>query len=207
MKPQVHALFPTPLLESYIPVQEGWLEFIKTLDYDRTAMDNGYITSDRNIWEHDQLRPLYHEIKDAVKYFAYGQLKVSSHVYLDLLRGWAVKHMPDDWAQNHCHMNSIFSGIYYLDVHEKSGDVVMEKGQHYTNCFMPTLSPDVTMFNQFTMQSWRCHPDNGKILIFPSQLIHNVERNLSGKVRYCIGFDVFIRGTLGKYAGSLVTIK
>ncbi len=72
---------------------------------------------------------------------------------------------------------------------------------------MPTLSPDVTMFNQFTMQSWRCHPDNGKILIFPSQLIHNVERNLSGKVRYCIGFDVFIRGTLGKYAGSLVTIK
>jgi len=207
MKPQVHQLFPTPVLESHIPVQKEWLDFVKTLDYDRTAMDNGYISNNRNIWEYDELRSLYHEIKNAVKYFAYGQLNVSGHVYLDLLRGWGVKHLPGDWAQNHCHMNSIFSGIYYLDVFEKSGDVVMEKGQLHPNCFMPTLAPDVHMFNKFTMQSWRCHPTNGQILIFPSQLIHNVEKNESGNVRWCVAFDVFIRGTIGTYAGSNVTIK
>lgn len=207
MKPQVHELFPTPVLESNIPVQKEWLDFIKTLDYDRTAMDNGYISNNRAIWEYPELKSLYFEIKDAVKYFAYGQLNVSSHVYLDLLRGWAVKHMCDDWAQNHCHMNSIFSGIYYLDVFDESGDLVIDKGQHYRNCFMPTLSPDVTMFNKFTMQSWRHHPTNGGLLIFPSQVIHNVERNRTKNVRYCIAFDVFIRGTLGTYAGSTVTVK
>ena len=174
MKPQVHSLFPTPVFQSEIPLKEGWLEYVKTLDYDRTAMDNGYISRDRDIFSHSQLRSLKHEISDAVKYFAYQHLKVCDYVYIDVCRAWGIKHMPNDWAQNHCHMNSVFSGIYYLDVHEDSGDLVIEKGQHSTNCFMTTLTPDVNFFNQYTQQSWRVRPENGMILVFPSQVIHNL---------------------------------
>jgi len=104
-------------------------------------------------------------------------------------------------------MNSVFSGIYYLDVQEETGDVVFEKGQHFPNCFMPTLEPDVTHFNQITMKSWRIRPETGTLLIFPSQLIHNVEKNLTADFRYCIGFDIFIRGSIGEDGGSAVTIK
>ena len=207
MKPQVHSLFPTPVFQSEIPLKEGWLEYVKTLNYDRTAMDNGYISRDRDIFSHPELRSLKHEISDAVKYFAYGHLKVSDYVYIDVCRAWGIKHMPNDWAQNHCHMNSIFSGIYYLDVSEHSGDLVIEKGQHSTNCFMTTLTPDVNYFNQYTQQSWRVKPENGMILVFPSQVIHNVEKNLTDKERYAVAFDVFIRGTFGSYGGSNVTVK
>ena len=104
-------------------------------------------------------------------------------------------------------MNSIFSGIYYLDVTEHSGDLVIEKGQHYTNCFMPTLSPDVDFFNQYTQQNWRLKPENGMLVVFPSQIIHNVEKNLTDNERYAVAFDVFIRGRFGTYGGSDVTIK
>ena len=99
------------------------------------------------------------------------------------------------------------SNIYYLDVHEHSGELVIEKGQHATNCFMPTLNPDVTHFNDITQQSWRLHPRNGMLVIFPSQVIHNVEKNLTDKERYAVAFDVFIRGTFGSYGGSNVTVK
>ena len=207
MKPQVHSLFPTPVFQSEIPVEDRWLEHVKTLDYDRTAMDNGYISRDRDIFSHSQLRSLKHEISDAVKYFAYQHLKVCDYVYIDVCRAWGIKHMPNDWAQNHCHMNSVFSGIYYLDVHEDSGDLVIEKGQHSTNCFMTTLTPDVNFFNQYTQQSWRVRPENGMILVFPSQVIHNVEKNKTDQVRYAVAFDVFIRGKFGHYGGSDVTIK
>ena len=207
MKPQVHSLFPTPVFQSEIPLKEGWLEYVKTLNYDRTAMDNGYISRDRDIFSHPELRSLKHEISDAVKYFAYGHLKVSDYVYIDVCRAWGIKHMPNDWAQNHCHMNSIFSGIDYLDVSEHSGDLVIEKGQHSTNCFMTTLTPDVNYFNQYTQQSWRVKPENGMILVFPSQVIHNVEKNNTENERYAVAFDVFIRGRMGEYGGSDVTIK
>ena len=207
MKPQVHSLFPTPVFQSEIPLKEGWLEYVKTLNYDRTAMDNGYISRDRDIFSHPELRSLKHEISDAVKYFAYGHLKISDYVYIDVCRAWGIKHMPNAWAQNHCHMNSVFSGIYYLDVSENSGDLVIEKGQHSTNCFMTTLTPDVNFFNQYTQQSWRVRPKNGMILVFPSQVIHNVEKNKTDQVRYAVAFDVFIRGKFGHYGGSDVTIK
>ena len=207
MKPQIHSLFPTPVFQSEIPVEDRWLEHVKTLDYDRTAMDNGYISRDRDIFSHRELRSLKHEISDAVKYFAYRHLKVCDYVYIDVCRAWGIKHMPNDWAQNHCHMNSIFSGIYYLDVTEHSGDLVIEKGQHATNCFMTTLTPDVNYFNQFTQQSWRVKPENGMVLVFPSQVIHNVEKNKTDQVRYAVAFDVFIRGKFGQSGGSDVTIK
>ena len=207
MRPQVHSLFPTPIFQSEIPLKEGWLEHVKTLDYDRTAMDNGYISRDRDIFSHPELRSLKHEVSDAVRYFAYGQLKVCDYVYIDVCRAWGIKHMPNDWAQNHCHMNSVFSGIYYLDVTEHSGDLVIEKGQHSTNCFMTTLTPDVNYFNQYTQQSWRLKPETGMLVVFPSQIIHNVEKNLTQNERYAIAFDVFVRGKFGEHGGSDVTIK
>ena len=104
-------------------------------------------------------------------------------------------------------MNSIFSGIYYLDVSEHSGDLVIEKGQLFPNCFMPTLSPDVDFFNKYTQQNWRLKPENGMLVVFPSQVIHNVEKNMTDNERYAVAFDVFIRGRMGEYGGSDVTIK
>ena len=62
-------------------------------------------------------------------------------------------------------------------------------------------------FNDITQQNWRLHPENGMIVIFPSQIIHNVEKNLTEHERYAVAFDVFIRGTFGDYGGSAVTIK
>jgi len=92
-------------------------------------------------------------------------------------------------------------------VSEHSGDLVIEKGQHSTNCFMTTLTPDVNYFNQYTQQSWRLKPETGMLVVFPSQIIHNVEKNLTQNERYAIAFDVFVRGKFGEHGGSDVTIK
>jgi uncharacterized protein (TIGR02466 family) len=205
-RPQIHSLFPTPVFESVIPVQKKWMKAVENLNYHRTATDNGWISYERNIWEIPDLKDLQLEIKDAIKYFAHEYLNVSHNVYMDVVRGWGVKHGENDWAQNHCHMNAVFSGVYYLDVGPDSGDLVFEKGQHFPNCFMPTLEPDCDGYNLFTGKSWRWRPETGKIIAFPSQLIHNVEKNLSGRTRYCIGFDVFPRGTFGYGAGSGLTV-
>ena len=78
MRPQLHLLFPTPLFQSSIPVEKEWLECVEKLDYQRTAMDNGWISPDRDIWKHEVLRGLYHEIRLAAQHFAYGKLSGST---------------------------------------------------------------------------------------------------------------------------------
>jgi len=208
MRPQLHSLFPTPIFQSQIPLEDLWLENIKNLMYDRTVGDNGYISRDRDIFKHPDLHNLKDKIEEQIKFFAYEYLKVQRYVDIEVCRSWGVKHLHTDWAQKHCHSNSVFSGIYYLDVDEHSGDLLIDKGQHATNCFIPTLTPDVTHYNKYTQQNWRLKPENGMLVAFPSQIIHSVEPNRSPKLeRYAIAFDVFIRGQFGYGGGSDVTIK
>ena len=208
MRPQLHSLFPTPIFQSEIPLEDKWLEYVKTLMYDRTVGDNGYISRDRDIFKHPDLHNLKDKIEEQIKFFAYEYLKVQRYVDIEVCRSWGVKHLHTDWAQKHCHSNSVFSGIYYLDVDEYSGDLLIDKGQHATNCFIPTLTPDVTHYNKYTQQNWRLKPENGMLVAFPSQIIHSVEPNRSPKLeRYAIAFDVFIRGQFGYGGGSDVTIK
>jgi|TARA_Y100000817_G_C16611952_1_gene435568 uncharacterized protein (TIGR02466 family) len=208
MRPQLHSLFPTPIFQSQIPLEDLWLENIKNLMYDRTVGDNGYISRDRDIFKHPDLHNLKDKIEEQIKFFAYEYLKVQRYVDIEVCRSWGVKHLHTDWAQKHCHSNSVFSGIYYLDVDEYSGDLLIDKGQHATNCFIPTLTPDVTHYNKYTQQNWRLKPENGMLVAFPSQIIHSVEPNRSPKLeRYAIAFDVFIRGQFGYGGGSDVTIK
>ena len=208
MRPQLHSLFPTPIFQSEIPLEDKWLEYVKSLMYDRTVGDTNYISRDRNIFEQPELKDLKDKIEEQIKFYAYEYLKVQRYVDIEVCRSWGVKHLHTDWAQKHCHSNSVFSGIYYLDVDEYSGDLLIDKGQHATNCFIPTLTPDVTHYNKYTQQNWRLKPENGMLVAFPSQIIHSVEPNRSPKLeRYAIAFDVFIRGQFGYGGGSDVTIK
>ena len=208
MRPQLHSLFPTPIFQSEIPLEDSWLEYVKSLMYDRTVGDTNYISRDRNIFEQPELKDLKDKIEEQIKFYAYEYLKVQRYVDIEVCRSWGVKHLHTDWAQKHCHSNSVFSGIYYLDVDEYSGDLLIDKGQHATNCFIPTLTPDVTHYNKYTQQNWRLKPENGMLVAFPSQIIHSVEPNRSPKLeRYAIAFDVFIRGQFGYGGGSDVTIK
>ena len=191
----LHSLFPTPVFQSQIPLQNSWLESIKNLMYDRTTGDNGYVSKDKDIFNHPDLHDLKNKIDEQIKLFACEHLNVQSHVNFEISRSWSVKHLHLDWAHKHCHTDSVFSGIYYLDVDEYSGDLLIDKGLHTTNCFMPTLTPDVTHYNTYTQQNWRLKPENGMLVAFPSQIIHSVEPNKSPHLeRYAIAFDVVIKG-------------
>lgn len=200
---RIHSLFPTPLFESYLHVEQNWIDKVVELEYNHTGLN--WISTNRNLWE--VIPDLKSQIQIHVEHYARGILKVSDNVEIDLVRSWAVKHKPGDTAKQHCHTNAVWSGVYYLSVPKHSGDIVFDKGVSHQNCFLPTLEPDVNFFNDFTQRLWKFTPGSGTLLLFPSQLLHHVEKNESDMERYCIGFDVFIRGTFGTDYGSRVTIS
>ena len=197
--PRIFELFPTPLFESGITPREEWVRFAVDEPYGRSPEDPNSISCDRNVL--DLLPDLKEEITNACKVYAHEYLGVMEHNDVYISRSWCVKHKKGDWAGLHAHINSIWSGIYYLKCDDRSGSVVFEKGWNYNNCFTSTLQPDHFQ-NHLNQDAFSFTPVDGTLLIFPSQLQHRVLRSESDSLRYCIAFDVFISGKTGFNGGN-----
>ena len=122
------------------------------------------------------------------------QIKKSIEPYIT--SSWIVKMNPGDHGATHHHTNSVLSGIMYLNVDQRSGDIVFS--QDSLNSVIPDLfNLDIAQQNQFNSQHWACTPQAGMIVIFPSKLKHAVGHNQSNITRYSLAFNSFVRGKFG----------
>lgn len=163
--------------------------------YERMIADNGYYTLDKNILNHPRLASLKADLEQQVRNFT-GFLKMIPEVEFYITSSWVVKHQKDDWGTKHYHANSIISGVYYFDVHPDSGDIIFENEQD--NLFGKTLKFRYHEPDFFNAVDWAITPANGTVVLFPSHLAHRIAPNYNNNDRYCIAFNVFVKGILGR---------
>lgn len=188
-------LFAVPLFISDLDTTHN-TDYLKNPSlYERMADDNGYYTLNKNVLDDPQLVSLKAELLQQVNNFA-GFLKMIPEVEFYITSSWVVKHQQGDWGTRHYHSNSIISGVYYFDVHPDSGDIIFENEQN--NLFGKTLKFRYHGTNFFNAIEWGITPANGTVVLFPSHLAHRIAPNYNSNDRYCIAFNVFIKGILGK---------
>jgi uncharacterized protein (TIGR02466 family) len=191
---EVIELFPVPLYRNNVFVDEDTRRFVMNCKYERN--DNGLFT-DAKLLDLPELSDLKQLILKEVEYYVYDYLKVVKDVEVYITSSWAVKHQRGDWAQPHHHSNSIFSGVLYVNVDEKSGNIKFVRDSRAYNVWPISVCPDVEEENRISSVDWVVTPKINDILIFPSHLTHEVSRNLSGIERCVIAFNIFFKGTLG----------
>jgi uncharacterized protein (TIGR02466 family) len=101
----------------------------------------------------------------------------------------------------HNHVNSLLSGVIYIDVDEKTGGITFIKN-NYDN-FPPVLNFEYTERNVVNSSHYTIYPKNKDICIFPSSLEHAVNINNSTKTRYSLVFTAFVRGKFGRGQSEL----
>jgi uncharacterized protein (TIGR02466 family) len=116
-----------------------------------------------------------------------------------------MKHTKGHRAPEHFHGNSIISGIMYLQCDDKSGDLTFSKPGTHTNFIHPCFVLDYDDWNINNSLSWTFRPRPGDIFLFPSFLYHRVAESLSDNERYCIAFNIFIKGDLGMKEREKIT--
>jgi|AACY02.2.fsa_nt_gi hypothetical protein len=104
--------------------------------------------------------------------------------YLDTenlhIHAWCNVNDPDSENFIHCHPGNLFSGVAYFQA-ENTGSLE----------FVPT-----NYIQKTTHPAWpfhgtaEYHPNDGDVLIFPSYLMHQVNRNTSTKQRITLAFDI-----------------
>jgi uncharacterized protein (TIGR02466 family) len=104
---------------------------------------------------------------------------------------WFNKSEKGMWHQAHTHDNSFLSGVFYLTPSDAETWFSIES----------VFGPKYTLLNLI-------HPDNhyifykypttvGKMLVFPSKLLHSVTSHIGENPRYTMSFNAFPSGFIG----------
>jgi uncharacterized protein (TIGR02466 family) len=107
-----------------------------------------------------------------------------------LLNGWLNVNPPGGYNSPHQHSEAHLSGVYYVDVPKAKTDA---------GGAIEFLSPHPVRLLSTVIRSplfsdrVRVQPAAGDLLIFPSQLVHWVHPNDSGKKRVTVAFNATIQ--------------
>jgi uncharacterized protein (TIGR02466 family) len=186
--------FPTSVwhfdIENHTSLNQKLLKAI----YAEKQRDNqGVLMSNAGGWhsvEDFQVRP---EFKDFVNLVSANALQVAQEINWDLQKVrlsvnscWGM--VNGKFASNyvHNHPNSILSGVYYVQAPENSGGIFFRDPRESAHIFLPPVAE----ISPWTLQKVTYKPTEGRMLIFPSWLMHGVEPNLSDRDRVSISFNI-----------------
>jgi uncharacterized protein (TIGR02466 family) len=192
---KITPLFSLPFYSSSVDgINDNVKNNVKDLDYGRLDIDNGNISINKYVLNEPQFFKLKQTILEHINYYAKDFLCISD-VSFHITNSWVMKHDFGDWSQRHCHTNSVFSGVLYIETDDQSGKFsVITNSQ---NLFPSLFHPKIISHNIYNSREWSFIPKNNDIYIFPSHLDHEVTPSQSNQTRYCIAFNVYASGILG----------
>jgi uncharacterized protein (TIGR02466 family) len=134
----------------------------------------------------NELKPLMNEIQKSVQILL-KKYNFKENVEYRISDVWINLNHPNATAMPHKHPNHLFSGVYYVKC-DNSSDLeffnpIAEHQWVVNNNIIETR-------NTFNSQYISVEPVVGKIVIFPSWLMHYVKQNLNDNDRISIAFNV-----------------
>ena len=105
---------------------------------------------------------------------------------------WANINPPGGYNVPHIHPNSLFSGVYYIKAPKNSGNLCCDEPRAGAQLNMP-----IRKEGKLPKELWRevyLEPVEGRIIIFPYYLWHNVTPNKSNDIRISVSFNFIQHG-------------
>ena len=171
----------------------SWKKNDHTLISQDFFLNKNHLFDEIHEWFHDCLI----KVKQSVEYRASDVV---------ITQSWANRADQGNWHFFHNHPNSVFSGVFYLNDSDVGTTFILRSiWEMYDGSvtsggigqpFHHFLS-EKTNVVEHTMKE-----ESGKLVIFPSTLVHGVKPNKSGRTRYTISFNSFVSGDIGEF-GSL----
>lgn len=153
---------------------------------------SGRVISNLGGWQSDELKlavPALQQLIEAVS----GRL-VDLNVALGfepsnmrLSNYWININNTHDSNIPHCHPRSFFSAVYYVCGGEDKGDIVFINPFPCLDGLM--ISNTIKTYTVFNSIQWIHKPVTGKLLIFPSWLMHYVKPNNTNEDRISIAMN------------------
>ena len=198
----VHSLFGNPVTFYKLNVNnKKILNFLKKLKFKQTGStlnknsDSCFITESMDIFKNKELFDLKKECLKSIDHYISNI--VQYNIKYKIVNSWATQVFKNGFSQAHHHAHTLFSAVYYPKYHK-----------YFKIRFIKTKTDffwelPVKEYNMFNSDTWFFNPEEGDLLIFPSNLVHQIEKNLSEEMRYSIAFNINPVGVIGESDNQL----
>jgi len=114
-----------------------------------------------------------------------------------IFSSWLTKTAPKAFSEPHLHTNSWLSGIYY-----PKGDPGFSI--RFFNNTITQFSTPPTEYNIFNSRTWVITAEDNLLILFFSQLVHQIMPNTSNKDRFSLSFNLLPKGKFGVGDSTLI---
>jgi len=114
-------------------------------------------------------------------------LKVSNQI--QITTSWFTKVPPNGKGTPHTHTNSWWSGVYYF--RDSMSPIKFEKFASGIDVFTKGIEQ-----NEFNSFAFYAVPKKGTLLLFPSELIHSIQKNDTEFDRCSLAFNIMPKGLI-----------
>jgi hypothetical protein len=152
-------------------------EYVQSTEFPNNTLEKKAYTS-TNIFILNESNLV--ELKEAIlkEFKIYQKTILHNDIDFEITNSWILKIEEGGYVNWHIHKDSKFTGAVHVVVEDTSGDFIIE-------------------YNDKTTQ--HVQPKEGALFLFPADLNHMVDKNLSKNTRYSIAFNLFPIGQDGGY--------
>jgi len=112
-----------------------------------------------------------------------------------ITQSWLNITRPGEHHHEHCHQNSIISGIFYISTEEDDKITFTDPNIKMKNIL--TIIPE--KYNLWNSHKWFFPSVTNELILFPSLLNHQVIPNVKATTdRISLSFNTFAKGTFGE---------
>ena len=189
-------IFPTPIYtvkrdSDLIPREEKEIEkIIKSGMYKNI----GNSTSTNTYIFDENLKELKQFCEQHLNIYVNDIINPKKGLDFYITQSWLNITKPGEFHQEHCHSNSMISGVFYISTVEDDklhfvDPNLKEKGQ---------IKFKLEGFNMWNSSHSFNRVNTNELILFPSWLSHRVEPNEKATTdRISLSFNTFVRGNLG----------
>ena len=106
------------------------------------------------------------------------------------IHGWKNINEPGNFNVPHCHPISDLSGVLWIKAPKNSGNIVFESPEIFNRYRELDSYSDEFRYDSNVYMTYYFTPKEGNILIFPSNLQHEVKENKSNEDRISYSFNI-----------------
>ena len=103
---------------------------------------------------------------------------------------WAMVNKKYSYNKLHTHPGCHWAGVYYVQCPPKCGDIVFRFLEPRQSFPQPIFKKNTNELQPHQWETVHYEPKEGRVIMFPSYLGHEVEPNLSDKDRISISFNL-----------------
>ena len=187
-------LFPYPLMicgqiYEFTDAEKNHIAELEMIE----NIGNSMSKSDR-ILDSEELSDLKKFIDEQLFNYKKNLLQIKDENEIYITQSWVNKAGPDQFHPKHKHQNSVISGVLFLD---ENKDESLPPIRFHRTLEMFPLEFEFDELSEFNADCRTFEAVQGMLMLFPSLLEHDVDRNESNRMRSSISFNTYVRGRVG----------